>query len=96
MIYRLQEFITLYRTITLKEVIQLDKLETLSWNKNFDCYKSRMVYDFAIALATANTKPGEDVRHFYVRFENAFEDAERLVKGLSENIEHIEVITPKP
>jgi hypothetical protein len=65
----------------MKGVIIVEKVETLYWNKEFDRYKSQMVYDFAIGLATANTKQGEDVRHFYLRFCDAFEDAERLVKG---------------
>lgn len=74
----------------------MEKVETLKWNREFDEFKARMVYDFAIAMATANTRQGEDARHFYLRFEDAFEDATRVINGLSENIEHIEAIRPKP
>ncbi len=71
-------------------------VETLVWDRDFDQYKSHMAYDFAIAIATAKIKEGEDARHFYLRFCDAYEDANRVVRGLSENIEHIEAFKPEP
>ena len=74
----------------------MEKTHKLEWDKNFDSFdKDKMLYDFAMAIATKQLKPGEDVRHLYVRFQYAYDEALRLFNSLTKHTEELAAIDLK-
>lgn len=68
----------------------MTKSETIEWDKRFDSFdKEKMLYDFALAIATKQLKPEEDARHLYVRFQYAYDDVLRLMDALIQHTEQL-------